>query len=61
MTERRDERGGSGEKRAGADKTTSGNKPGAMHGIGKQTERPDLEQKVDESRGPGERTGDAKG
>ncbi len=36
---------------------TAGNKPGGMHGIGKETERPDLEQKVDESRGPGERTG----
>jgi hypothetical protein len=50
-------RGGRAEDRA----STAGSKPGAMHGVGKETERPDLEQKIDESRGPGERTGGKRG
>jgi hypothetical protein len=62
MAERQDERESSHRRnRKNPADATSGNKPGAMHGVGNQTERPDLEQKIDESRGPGERTGEDAG
>jgi hypothetical protein len=47
-----------GADRVKPDEATAGSKPGEVGGVGVETERPDLEQKIDESRGPGERTGD---
>ena len=61
MTGRQDDRGAAGKGRADPEGATAGNKPGSMHGVGEETERPDLEQKIDESRGPGERTGKDRG
>jgi hypothetical protein len=48
--------GAGGGNRANPAKARTGNRPGAMHGVGKEAERPDLEQKIDESRSPAERT-----